>query len=152
VICVGAVLGALLRPHHVAMIGGGLVAACLLGLVVSGVARSDYAWLFGIALMAGLPASGVALLVATVVHAIVRGTSRRRGSLVAADSDQVAETVQSAMHMALEQFRAGKRVGVGCPACRKALSVSHYERADLLVVSCPCNRCRGDFPAQQTEG
>jgi hypothetical protein len=146
VICVGAVLEAFLRPHHVAMVGGGLVAACLLGLVVSGVARSDYAWLFGIALMAGIPASGVALLVATIVHAVVRGASRRKGSLVAADSNQIAETVQSAMQMALEQFRAGKLVGVGCPACKKPLRVSHYERADLLVVSCPCNRCRCDSP------
>lgn len=85
VVTVGAILGALFRPRHIAILFGCLAGMCILGLVLSGIAGSNAVWYFGIALMAGLPAAAVSFLVATIVHAATRRSTPKHSDDQAKD-------------------------------------------------------------------
>ena len=144
VVLIGIILGALFRPRHIAIVLGCIVGIGILGLVLSGIAGSDVVWYFGIGLMAGLPATAIILLFATVVHSVTRQSKPNNDAVQG--HDQVAGNIRGAIDEALTQFRADKSVTVACPNCRKDLSVSYDTLVNQLIVNCPCNSCRGEFP------
>ena len=150
VVIVGAVLGSLLTPRVIAIVGACVLALCLLGLVVAGLTGAEtQTWLFGMALMALAPAVGVALGTGTIVHAVLR----RKPPVATKPSAKLRRVARGTeTQEALKQFQAGATIDIGCPFCMQVLEVSHAKRSNVFVVACQCNRCRNDFPAPENDG